>query len=231
MNISFNNHTPEDFGAWLANIPVITPSDIKQTISTIPMRDGELYGVDEYRGNATIELLLHMRSNTYMNSIREVRRWMHGSGTLTMTDNPGATYEVVVTKITELPRLSVDYGRVAVEMVIYPYEFLNSGNTPITSLSITNDYDTCKPLFDITGTGGATGTLSVSGGGSLSFKLPTAGQMNIDIRLKKAYRGNASLDYLVQGNYDKMVLKHGTNTISISSGFTVKTTPRWGYYI
>lgn len=238
MNITYNGDTPEDYGAWLANKPVITHSKIKRRTTDIPGHDGLLYSTEEYRGDAQIDILLHMKNSTWMKNIREVRRWISQVGILTTTETDDSFYEVVAVDLAEETRPADDYGRLKALMTIYPYEFLNSGNLAISNPeTIQNDYDKCQPLYHIAGTG--SGTLSImkdqTTAGSLSFEVPSSsGHLYIDTRRMIAtamLHGITSVDSKVQGDYENFRLEHGLYSVEITSGFTLEVTPRWGYYV
>lgn len=231
VNITFNNKTPEDVGAWLANKPVLTPSEIRRTIQDIPTH-GDLYELDMYRGTAQFNILIHMKSAEWLKAVREVRSWLSGSGTLEFSETEDAYYEVLQVSITEEPRLSEDYGRVNSIFYVYPYEFLKSGDDAIdvTDLEegvLTNEADTSKPLYHITGSG--SGILSVNGKG-LSFTVD--GELWIDTRRWISYNeDDEPADNVISGDYEGLYLNKGDNEITISDGIELEIYPRWGYVI
>lgn len=234
LNITFKGKTPEQYGAWLANKPVITHSEIKRHSWEIPMHDGLEYAKDYYRGDAQCEILIHMKNENWRASMREVREWLSGYGRLVFSDSTDSFYEVVNIDLTEETRPTDDYGRLKALMTLYPYEFLNSGETPLSTPTIVNNYGDSKPLIKITGTAGATGTINIRG--HISFKMPSEGNLYIDVRNMEAYsiaqnNDKKPADNKVNGDYERLILKKGSNTISVSSGFTVEVTPNWGYYI
>ena len=241
VNITYRGKTPEFYGAWLANKPVITHSTLKRNSYDIPSRDGLLYGSNIYRSDATIEILLHMNNDNWLQSMREVRKWISGFGTLTFSDTPDSYYEVVNTSMTEEQRLTDDYGRLRVIMTIVPYEFLSGGTGRIENPSeIVNSYDKSKPIYEISGTAGDTGTLTIyrpngSVGGVLTFKMPSTGKIKLDTRKLIATDvgeiREEAIDGLLSGDYTKFHLESGRNRFAISSGFTFNVIPRWGYYV
>lgn len=227
MNIRYNNETPEDYDAWLATIPVVTHSTITRTRTTIPNRDGELLGSDDARGNAFVNFTIHMRDDNYATKMRSVRRWLSGTGVLVVSDEADAYYEVLEVTYPSDYKKTVDYGRLEVRMEVYPYEFLVSGNTAITSFPITNAGDTAKPLITITGNG--SGTLTIN---RKTMNFTVNGTLIIDTRKFIAYNeNNVNCNANIDGYYEDMWLKHGSNSVSITSGFSCSIKPRWGYVI
>lgn len=232
FNIEYRGHKPGDYNAWLATIPAITHSSIRRTRQTIPNRDGDLLMNDVSHGNATMACIIHMKRNDYESKIRQVRSWLSGEGNLKIyaraTDTPDAFYEVLQVNHTEEVRRDAEYGRLAVSFEIYPYEFLNTGETWITSYStINNPGDICMPEYEISGTGD--GTLTVNGY-DMAFTAST--KLTIDTRRQIA-RGNdgTSANNSVGGDYTGLYLNNGNNSVSITSGFTLKVKPHWGYKV
>lgn len=230
MNITFNTYTPEDFGAWLATRPVLTHSEIKGVQDDVPYRDGDLYE-DEYRGNAVWTMMFHLKNSELDKQKRKLRQWLSGKGTLIMSDTPDSYYEVKRVILPEDYRKSMEYGRINAQFVVYPYEFLASGNTAISGGgTIENEHDASMPLYKIVGNG--SGQLVV-GNGHMNFTVASADNgLFIDTRLFMAYNNagtnkNGNLD----GEYEDIRLGHGNTNISITSGFTLTTYPRWGYEI
>lgn len=232
MNITYNSKTPQDVGAGLATMPVLTHSEIKSPNPEIPKRDGILYG-PEYRGDAFWQMVFHMKNATYDKSVRSVRQWLKGPGTLIMSTTDDSHYEVERVTLTEDFKKSEEYGRINATFEVYPYEFLESGNTAVTITgtgSITNEHDPSMPLYKIVGNG--TGQLSVNGG-AVDFTVATADQgLFIDTRNFRIYN-NAGTNKTANttGDITKIRLKTGTNSITLTSGFTLTVYPRWGYII
>ena len=233
VNITYNNKTPEDVGAWLASKPVLTPSEIRQTVQDI-VGHGDLYELDMYRGTAQWNILVHKKSSQWLKDIRAVRQWLSGTGILEFSETNDSYYEVLQVAITEQPRKSEDYGRVNAIFYVYPYEFLKSGNNAIIIAGtgaieddVKNEADMSKPLYHISGTG--SGVLGVNGN-SMSFTVD--GELFIDTRRFYTYDGNsASADDKVSGDYEGLYLPTGESEITITEGFDLEMYPRWGFVI
>ena len=231
FGIIYNNHTPEDFGAWLATIPVLTHSTINRTRQAVPYRDGDLLVDDVSRSNAYWQCMIHLRQNDYLARIRQIRSWLSGEGLLQIHtgNNPDSFYEVVQVTQGEDIRADDTYGRITVSFEVYPYEFLESGETEIVSpSSISNPANMCKPVYIIEGSGN--GTLTVNGNNMVLNSVST--KLTIDTRRQVAKNNqNQDANNTIKGLYEGLYLKNGNNSISITGGLTVKVIPHWGYNI
>lgn len=232
MNITYNNKTPENVGAWLASRPILTHSEIKGESFDIPLRDGVLYG-ETYRGDAVWSILFHLKNDDLDKQKRLVRQWLQGTGNLIMSDTTDSYYEVKRVTLTEDFRKSMDYGRINAEFLVYPYEFLVSGDTGIAGGgTIENACDPSMPLYKIVGSGN--GTLAVNDH-AMTFTVSNTqsdSELWIDTRKFIAYNSQgANKNAVLSGDYEGLRFKTGNNVVSITSGFTLTTYPRWGYVI
>lgn len=227
FNVTYKNQTPATFGCWLATIPIITPSSLVRTRQTVVGMDGELLGDDTSYSDAQCDFTIHAKSDTLQAKLRDIRKWLSGTGKLIISDHTDAYYEVKEVTYTTFLKKDAKYGRIAVSMKLYPYEFLDSGDTGITSYaSINNTAMDSLPLYKIVGNG--SGKLTVNGN-EMSFTV--SGTLYIDTRRKIAYDGNgAGADGNINGDYDKLKLVSGANTITCTAG-TLTVYARWGYRI
>lgn len=211
--------------------PLVTHSEILGDVNTIPGRDGSLFGSDTYQGDAVIKVtfaLVASNSNAtdFQTKMRAIRSWLSGTGKLIIGDSTDSYYEVKKVKIVTDNRVIVNYGVLEVEFTIYPYEFLNSGDTGVTAFPLTNNAMASKPVYQISGNG--TGTLTVNGH-TMTYEVD--GLLYIDTRRFIAYdANNANKNNKVNGDYAGLYLKSGSNTISATVG-TLTVYPKWGYTI
>lgn len=226
MNIVYNNKSPEDVGCMLASKPVITHSELRRTTYAVPMR-GDLLGTDMYRGNASLQILFHMKHSDYMKQIRQVRQWLQNDGILEMSDEDDAYYEVLQVVWGEDFRKSNTYGRLNTTFTVYPYEFLKSGDVAIEGDgTIENVADPSMPLYKITGSG--SGILTVNG---KAMNYTVDGVLYIDTRRFFAYDDNGdNKSNQVSGDYEDLYFVTGDNVVSATVG-DLETYPRWGYVI
>jgi phage-related protein len=166
--------------------------------------------------------------SAYKTAYRQVMQWLQGSGNLVIGDSQDSFYEVQKIEISTDQRIVLQYGELEATFTVYPFEFLNTGNTAVSSYSsLANDGDECAPLYRIIGTG--SGSLTVNGH-TMAFSANT-GELYIDIRRKIAYNANGvNQNSVISGDYDDMRLQHGTNSISVSGG-SLKVYPKWGFKI
>lgn len=234
FDITYNGISPSDLGCWLATIPIITPSQVIRTRQTVVGMDGELLGTDDSYGDAQIDFTIHAKSTTLQAISRNIRKWLTGTGTLVISDHNDSFYEVKEVNYTTYLKKDEAYGRIAVSMKVYPYEFLNSGEEWISSFPISNTAMLCKPLYRIVGSSSsAQGTLTVRGN-TITYTVGGRGAdqtIYIDTRRKITYNANGvSREGYISGDYEDLWLPTGSNAISATIG-SVSVKTRWGYRI
>ena len=247
-DFTFKGIAPSTKYCRLATIPVITPSEIKRDRFDVPGRNGELLGADTYRSNAHVTMTIHCMEGWmsgmshpieyYMNMIRS---WLSGSGELVIKSGTSSEakyiFEVLQVKIVSESYKNTDYGRLEVDFEVYPYNFLSDAHTSRTdstyTLTVSNPADVSLPLIVVTGVGN--GTLTVNGN-TMTYSGIGLGNLKIDVRRQIAYQDynntktNKSND--VNGDYAGLVLKNGTNTLTLSNtAHIVAVYPLWGYFI
>lgn len=234
--ITYNNVASSYYGLIITSPPQITHSEIYQDRFTIPGKDGELLGVDTYRGNAHIKVSMALVANgastSYQSSLRPIRAWLSGTGILKISDGDGSYYEVERVTIETDERVIINYGNLVVDFEVYPYEFMSTAEEAITTFPITNNYEESMPEFWIreTGSAGGDGTLTINGH-NLTYTTDSAKALIIDTRRKIAYNTDfVNKSNIVSGDYDDLHLKHGSNTISLTRG-VLTVYPKWGYFI
>lgn len=231
--ITYNNVASSYYGLIITSPPQITHSEIYQDRFTVPGKDGDLLGVDTYRGNAHIKISMALVANgastSYQSSLRPIRAWLSGTGILKISDGDGSYYEVERVTIETDERVIINYGNLVVDFEVYPYEFMSTAEDAITSFPITNNYEESLPLYKIVG-GSGKGTLTVNSK-TMTYTAISDGTLYIDTRRMIAYDGSKNnKSNTISGDYDDLHLKHGSNTISCNKG-TLSVYPNWGYFI
>lgn len=229
-DIKFRGVSSKTHPLTITTPPLITHSDIYGDVTPIPGRDGSIFGSDTYQGDAVVKvqfaLVASQTVSDFQTKIRAIRAWLTGRGKLIIGDATDSYYEVKKVKIVTNNRVIFNYGTLDVEFTIYPYEFLDSGDTGITSFPITNSAMESKPLYQISGSG--TGTLTVNGH---TMTYTVDGLLYIDTRRMIAYDANSvNKSNQVSGDYEGLHLKNGSNTISATVG-TLTVYPKWGYTV
>lgn len=228
LTFNFNNQTPEDFGAYLYDIPVIKQANDTYTQTRIPGRRGALVTPDDSSANASIAVTLGVVNQRAVSHFRELRRWLRGSGLLTLSEDSTVFYRVLYVDRDNVSRELTRFGTFSATFYIEPYEYAYSGESlymPQNGLLI-NDYDSCYPVYYLAGSG--TVNLVVNGN---TMTCDVVGNMTIDTRLQVAYnKAGTNLATSVSGNYEGLKLTPGKNAVAIAGqGVSLKIKPRWGY--
>ena len=229
MNITYNSFTPENWDAWLATRPVITPSEVEVDRYKIPGRSGELLGKYETRGNAKVTFKLHQKRNP--NNLEKLMTWLRTpGGHLSFSDDTGFYYESLICKANSYENKDDTYKRIEVEMEVYPFKFRVTptyNNTTIaasTTTTLSVDSDTCEPLYEVTlASGESSGSFSVN-----NNTFTVYGNCIIDTRRKIAYSGNNTVS--VNGDYDSIKLNYGNNIV-VTGALSLKVNSRDGYIV
>lgn len=232
--ITFKGISSKNLLITLTTPPAIIHPEVTTEEWTIPGKDGTLYGVDGYKPSAQIVVNMALVTDqevtdgvaSYTEAYREVRNWLQGTGRLTIDDATDAYYEVQKVNITGDERAVLRYGQLQVTFTVYPYEFLNSGETGQNAGTINNPGSVCSPIYKIVGNG--SGTLSVNG---KAMTYTVSGTLYIDVRRMIAYDLNrVNKNNELNGNYRDLRLVSGENSVSASTG-TLTVYPYWGYVL
>lgn len=244
--IKYKNILSSAYGLIVTEPPKIDHSQIQSEEYVIPGKNGFLYSNDSYRGSAAITVKMELvkpsyesgyTSASYQNTLRNIWKWLQGTGNLELGDVSDSYYEVQRVEITSDQRVLVNYGKIEAKFTVYPYEFMKVGRIDGTTIdanttaSLNIETDTCEPLYFVNGVG----NIQVNGN---TMEILQNGRYYIDVRRSKAYftQGepptNVDADYRVNGDYKGLVLKNGSNTITTSSGISLRIIySREGYII
>ena len=235
-DITYKEISSNKFSLIVTEPPTIIHSEVKDEAVSVPGRDGDLHFAEVTHGDAQIKVVFGLATSTtnYKDVIRQVRNWLQGNGRLVIGDATDSYYEVKKVNISNDSRVVVNVGTIEAIFTVYPYEFLNIGDVGVSGTGkIINLNSDSNPLYKIKGSGN--GTLSITNSnGSYSMTFTSAGTLYIDTMLKSAYDSSTPAkdkSNKVGGDYNKMKLANGENIISITSGFTLTTYPRWGTVI
>lgn len=164
------------------------------------------------------------KSDGLMDAYTNVRRRLKACSEISFCDESDYFYKVKNTEIDKLNKYAETAGDFSVKMLCEAGIFRKDGKREYEAADVTvNPYDDSHPVYIINGEGLC--TLNVNG------KTMTAnvGQ-NICIDTDKmiAYRTDGDIqNTAVSGKYSDLYLIHGTNTITITQGFTLKVIPNW----
>lgn len=122
--------------------------------------------------------------------------------------------------------MSKSYGRFGtfdVTFVCDPGEYIAEGSNEYQLQEIAfNPYSECCPVYKVSGNG--TCILEVNG---CKMRANVTKELTIDTELTLAYSGENINNTAVSGDYEKIHLKSGENSISITDSFEIKVVPNW----
>lgn len=226
FDLEFNGRTASSFCVHLYDYPVITPGGKRYQTYSIPGMLGSLISDDLSRDNATIKCTFSVVAENVHEVCQELGGWLEGDGKLKFSDSPEDVYEVLAINNGGIERELRSFGRCTVTFTVLPYAFKLDGYELTENLNY-NPYAMCMPTYHIKGEGVC--TLNVDGN---TMEANVGQNLTIDSRLMIAHRADGTLkNTSVTGDYSKLWLPHGTNNISITTGFDLKIQPKWGYFI
>lgn len=221
-----------DFGLVMEKYPDIPAAVKVYNKYQIPGRAGELIQDTKTKQNIVITCELTVLEKPkdqleYRDYIRNINRWLNGSGWVQFSDEQDTRYRVLTTQVQVSERITPIYGKISVQFTIEPYEYVNSGFIEHNIRDFTfNGYDLCKPLYLIEGN--SEGTITVNG---VQFQIRSIERLTIDSALMLAWSTADGVvkNQAVAGDYEDLWLPYGDNTITATPGLTVKIQPRWGW--
>ena len=225
-------HKASDFGLIMEEYPKIPASERVYNSYEIPGRAGELVQDTKTRKNIPLPVELTMltvpdNQLEYRDYIRQIQKWLKGSGWLQLSDEQDTRYKVLTTQNGVSDRITPIYGKVDAVFTLEPYEYVNSGflEHDISDIKF-NGYDLCKPVYEISGN--ATGTLTVNG---VQFKIKSIERLTIDSALQLTWTtANGEVkNTAISGDYEDLWIPSGDVAITATPGLTVKIKPRWGW--
>ena len=224
ITIEYNGSTCEDHWCFLNDYPEFSGGSKQYNTYAVPGMDGELVGKNDYLSNLQINCTFSIISKAFMNNVRDIRSWLSGTGKLIISDSPDIFYKVWKTEYGDIAREIRKFGTFTVSFVCTPFEFLKDGQTSVSTITF-NPADKAKPIYTITGEGLC--TLTVNG---YEFTANVGQEAVIDSERKLSYKSDGqSINTDVTGDYEKLWLPHGENSVAVSSGFLLSVVPQWGY--
>ena len=224
--IEYNGETSEDHWCFLNDYPEFSGGSKQYNTYAVPGMDGELVETNDYLSNLQINCTFSIISKTFMDNVRNIRSWLTGTGELIISDSPDVFYKVWKIEYGDIAREIRKFGTFTVSFVCTPFEFLKDGQIPVSSVAF-NPADKAKPIYTITGEGLC--TLTVNG---YEFTANIGQEAVINSERQLSYKNDGqSINTDVTGDYEKLWLPHGENTVTVSSGFSLSVVPQWGYRV
>lgn len=132
----------------------------------------------------------------------------------------------------KIKHVEVDYNRLAdhvttltANFTFDPWQYIESGTHLYSKMKDIeyNIYDTSEPEIQIIGSG--SGTLSMNG---YPISFYSEGFLVIDVHDRKVFDENRNDKITsISGDFEKMVLVPGANSIAVTEGFRLKVRPNW----
>lgn len=222
-DIDYNGSSGEDHDVFLYDYAIFSGAEKKYQTFSVGGRLGELVGEDEYKSNLTIQCTFAVLSVQFMADITAIKRWLKGTGKLTISDHPDIFYKIWKVNYGDIERELRNFGQFTVSFTCTPFQFLKSGQTAVSSID-SNPYDKSMPIYTITGNGAF--TLTVNGN---QMTGTVNGTITIDTERMISYNAEGvSQNNVVSGDYEELYIPSGDVSISISGG-TLSIVPQWGY--
>ena len=226
--VTYSGVTDVSVGCHAKTRPAV-PAPLRDvTITRIAGRDSGFYDADRTFADIVIPVTFSFSDqdpSRWATIYRAVKAWLLSgdNGDLSFSDDPGYHYRVHNVVITGTERLVRKIGEVTAEFYCDGYTYLDSGDTQINlAATIYNDYALSKPTYSISGRGACTLTVN-----NKAMTMTVNGAITIDTERMIATSAGNWVNTTVSGDYEDLWLKPGSNSLSITSGFTCKITPYW----
>lgn len=227
FSITFNGTTNEAHGLKVARRPSVPAPQKRASLITVPGRDGALIETDGAFDPIQIDIELNYTgADTALGAkFRAAKAWLQGSGNLAFSDDAEVFYKVLAMGITSHDRRAKNGADIVASAICEPYTYIVAGQTAKTTKgTVTNNYALSKPIYTITGNG--TAKLTVNGN---KLTCIVGQNMTIDTEKMMAYRqdGTVQNSQTSGASFEDLWLKPGSNTIALTSGFTISWVPNW----
>ena len=226
-NLVYNGVSNKDIGVEIIQRPDIPSAERNIEEQSIPGRDGLL--IYDYKSYSAISIDIKMNFKSepddWHNYLFKIKNWLTGGNILRLSDLKGYFYKVKYIKLGECERSSKWIGTITATFVCEPFVYSDEGLEEIINPTILNNLGyTAEPIYIITGNGIC--TLIVNGN---IMQANVQESLTIDINLQRSYltiSGRIS-NTSVKGDYEKLKLTYGSNSISITNGFELCVIPNW----
>lgn len=231
-HITYADETNDEHGLLIYERPNITSSEEDIDTYEIPGRDEKLTSRSGIYKTMKIDVILNYASKKaeeWGKLHREAVRWLRKKGDLILSDDTDVFYKVLYVEIGENARSNKRVGKLTASFICRPGVYFADGaefadiSEVATDISgsiyeVTNEWSKCNPVYKLTGAGYC--DLTVNGN---TMSVAVVGEMNVDTDLKIAYDADGTIDNTaVSGDYDKLILNEGENTIEITDGFNLE---------
>ena len=226
-------HSRAVLGLLISELPPITKPKMRTQIETVDGRDGDIVtplGFSAY--NKTLKIGL-----TYNYDIDEVIDYFNSEGQVIFSNEPDKYYRYAIYDQIDFDKL-IRFKEAEVNFHVQPFKFseaemlktFNFTNASSGSLVIRNNGNIySRPTIAFYGSGIV--NITLNGLQLLSLDMSSNGVIIIDSEAMNALAPSGILlNRLVTGDYDKIQLKVGNNTISFTGSVTkieIENYSRW----
>lgn len=220
-------------GLLISELPPISKPQQRIQAETVDGRDGDIVtplGFAAYDKTVNISL-------TYDYDIDDIIEFFNSEGKVVFSNEPEKYYKYAIYKQIDFERL-IRYKTAKVNFHVQPFKYSDTESTKTFnftgssgSLTIRNNGNYfSRPTIKITGSGNI--NLNINGAQILSLSLLTNQTIVIDAAEMNATSedGSTLLNRRVTGDYDKIILKSGSNTITFTgsvSKISIDNYSRW----
>lgn len=200
-------------GLLIQELPPITKPLMRTSIMQIDGRDGDVItrlGYSAYDKKMKIGLF-----GDY--DIDDIITYFNSSGTVIFSNEPEKYYVYDILNAIDYERL-VRFRTAEITYHVQPFKYssiekMKVFSDPTSAITIRNNGNyASKPVIHIAGSGII--NLSLNGVQLFRIDLSTTNSITIDTERLEAYNDDTLMNRYVAGNYDKFVLKCGTNSVS-----------------
>lgn len=226
-------HSRSILGLLISELPPITKPKMRTQSETVYGRDGDIVtplGYSAYNKALKIGL-------TYDYNIDEVIDYFNSEGQVIFSNEPDKYYKYAIYDQIDFDKL-IRFKTAEVNFHVQPFKFSVSemvktytfSNVTTGSLVIRNNGNIySRPRITVYGTG--TVNLTLNGSQALTIDMSNNGLVIIDLTEMNAYSSSGTLlNRNVTGDYDKIQLKVGNNTIGFTGSVTkieIENYSRW----
>lgn len=227
-DVIINNRSMSDRGFLAVQRPA-EPSPEKKIVSNeVLSRDGAFYRdtgfYKDYEQEIEFNFMVPQQSE-WAAKVRELRRIFETAETLMFSDDQQFQRRIKLAVVGDCARLGNLIGKATVKLTLDPYHYFVPGQRWIKhpELYRYNEHDKSRPIYRIIGNGEA--TLTVNG---YSCTVIVPGQIYLDTERSVAHGPESeNLNANTNADYERLLLKHGDNQVSVSGDFTLWVYPNW----
>lgn len=215
-----------DHGLLFSEHPVFEYGEEVVDLIEVPGSQGSLVERTGVYSDTVITNVMEFRAGTEnfdMDLIQE-KKWISSAQKVRYTEMPEIFFKVKKVAFEDEEEISRWSKKITVVFTCEPGIYLLEGQKEITGkMEIENQYSVSCPIYKIAGEGRC--VLSVN---ENQVTANIGQNLIIDTEKMMAYRMDGTMqDTEIDQDYEKLYLKEGTNTLSVSQEFVLTIIPNW----